>query len=527
MKTIYKNGAVYTGKLPLVEAFAVEDGKFVFAGSSAEADALAAAGDKVVDLGGKFVCSGFNDSHMHLLNYGSSLLKAQLAAHTESLEDMLACLDTFQKEHPRKDGAWLMGRGWNQDYFTDVDRMPNRYDLDRVSTEVPICATRACGHCLVVNSKALELLGVTADTPQPEGGEIGMENGEPDGRFFDNAMEPVYDSIPVPSKEEIKDMIRSACKALNSYGVTSSQSDDYCVYRAVPWQTVNEAYKELERADSGSEVTAAYTMTESQITDQAPTAVSVLDVPEFSGEPYVVLNGNEPDFTDEEKTTESYEHYSDPDSLGRCGVAEANIGQDLMPTEKRGAIGQVKPTGWHTVKYDQVEGKYLYNRCHLIGYQLTGENANEKNLITGTRYLNVEGMLPFENMVADYVKETGNHVLYRVTPIFTGDDLVADGVEMEALSMEDDGEGISFHIFAYNNQPGISINYATGDSTLSESSGTMTDQQEYVMNTSSMKFHLPSCSSVSSIKDENKATYQGPREDLIAEGYEPCGRCNP
>ena len=248
MKTIYKNGAVYTGKLPLVEAFAVEDGKFVFAGSSAEADALAAAGDKVVDLGGKFVCSGFNDSHMHLLNYGSSLLKAQLAAHTESLEDMLACLDTFQKEHPRKDGAWLMGRGWNQDYFTDVDRMPNRYDLDRVSTEVPICATRACGHCLVVNSKALELLGVTADTPQPEGGEIGMENGEPDGRFFDNAMEPVYDSIPVPSKEEIKDMIRSACKALNSYGVTSSQSDDYCVYRAVPWQTVNEAYKELEES---------------------------------------------------------------------------------------------------------------------------------------------------------------------------------------------------------------------------------------------------------------------------------------
>ena len=282
-----------------------------------------------------------------------------------------------------------------------------------------------------------------------------------------------------------------------------------------------------ERADSGSEVTAAYTMTESQITDQAPTAVSVLDVPEFSGEPYVVLNGNEPDFTDEEKTTESYEHYSDLDSLGRCGVAEANIGQDLMPTEKRGAIGQVKPTGWHTVKYDQVEGKYLYNRCHLIGYQLTGENANEKNLITGTRYLNVGGMLPFENMVADYVKETGNHVLYRVTPIFTGDNLVADGVEMEALSMEDDGEGISFHIFAYNNQPGISINYATGDSTLSESSGTMTDQQEYVMNTSSMKFHLPSCSSVSSIKDENKATYQGPREDLIAEGYEPCGRCNP
>ena len=255
--------------------------------------------------------------------------------------------------------------------------------------------------------------------------------------------------------------------------------------------------------------------------------VTVEELPEYDGHPYIAVNENMPDFDEDDLTEDSFEMYSDLDSLGRCGVAEANIGQDLMPTEKRGAIGQVKPTGWHTVKYDQVEGKYLYYRCHLIGYQLTGENANEKNLITGTRYLNVEGMLPFENMVADYVKETGNHVLYRVTPIFTGDDLVADGVEMEALSMEDDGEGISFHIFAYNNQPGISINYATGDSTLSESSGTMTDQQEYVMNTSSMKFHLPSCSSVSSIKDENKATYQGPREDLIAEGYEPCGRCNP
>lgn len=282
-----------------------------------------------------------------------------------------------------------------------------------------------------------------------------------------------------------------------------------------------------ENTNSGSNRATADTMTESRITEQVPTAASALAVPEFSGEPYVVIHDNQPDFTEEEKTTESYEHYSDLDSLGRCGVAEANIGQDLMPTEKRGAIGQVKPTGWHTVKYDQVDGKYLYNRCHLIGYQLTGENANEKNLITGTRYLNVEGMLPFENMVADYIKETGNHVLYRVTPIFTGENLVADGVEMEALSMEDNGEGISFHIFAYNNQPGISINYRTGDSTLSESSGTMTDQQEYVMNTASMKFHLPSCSSVSTNKEENKATYQGPREDLIAEGYEPCGRCNP
>ena len=246
MKTIYKNGAVYTGELPLVQAFAVENGKFIFAGSNAEANTLASDGAEVIDLQGKFVCSGFNDSHMHLLNYGGSLMKAQLAEHTTSLADMVKCLSDFLAEHPCKEGAWLQGRGWNQDYFTDTNRMPNRYDLDKVSTETPICAVRACGHCLVVNSKALEILGVTADTPQPEGGEFGIENGEPDGRFFDNAMDAVYQIIPVPDKEEIKDMLRIACKALNSYGVTSSQTDDYCVYRSVPWQTVNDAYKELE-----------------------------------------------------------------------------------------------------------------------------------------------------------------------------------------------------------------------------------------------------------------------------------------
>lgn len=284
-----------------------------------------------------------------------------------------------------------------------------------------------------------------------------------------------------------------------------------------------------ERADSGSEVTAAYTMTESQITDQAPTAVSVLDVPEFSGEPYVVLNGNEPDFTDEEKTTESYEHYSDPDSLGRCGVAEANIGQDLMPTEKRGAIGQVKPTGWHTVKYDQVEGKYLYNRCHLIGYQLTGENANEKNLITGTRYLNVEGMLPFENMVADYVKETGNHVLYRVTPVFEAEELVARGVQMEAWSVEDEGDGVCFNVYVYNNQPGVEIDYRTGESRAAgaESSAEPAQDETYILNVRSKKFHRPDCASVDSMREENRETFHGSREALIEQGYAPCGSCNP
>ena len=247
MKTIYYNGRVYTGTLPLVQAFAVEGDKFLFAGSDADALALLAEGDEKVDLGGKFVCAGFNDSHMHLLNYGQSLNMAPLFAHTTSLEEMLGCLREFIAVNPGIRGEWVMGRGWNQDYFSDVKRMPTRWDLDKVSSEIPICAVRACGHALVLNSKAIELVGVTAETPQPEGGQIVMENGEPNGIFFDNAMEPVYEAIPAPSKEDLKNMIRSACKALNAYGVTSSQSDDYCVFRTLGWKDINAAYEELER----------------------------------------------------------------------------------------------------------------------------------------------------------------------------------------------------------------------------------------------------------------------------------------
>lgn len=246
MKHIYFNGKVYTGSLPLAEAFAVENGKFIFAGSSKSVLKLAGEGDVCTDLKGRFVCSGFNDSHMHLLGYGNSLCSARLAARTESLADMLQCLKEFYRENPCAEGEWLMGRGWNQDYFTDADRMPDRHDLDQVSEDVPVCAVRACGHCLVVNTKALQLLGITKDTPQPEGGCIGMDEEGPDGRFFDNAMDLVYHAIPVPDKEGIKNRIRLACRALNSYGVTSSQTDDYCMYRDVPWQTVNEAYRELE-----------------------------------------------------------------------------------------------------------------------------------------------------------------------------------------------------------------------------------------------------------------------------------------
>lgn len=293
-------------------------------------------------------------------------------------------------------------------------------------------------------------------------------------------------------------------------------------------------------------------------------AFNAADVPAYSGEPYTAVNNNEPYFTSDNLTTEAFENYSELDALGRCGVAYANVCLETMPTEKRGSISEVKPTGWHSVKYDNVDGKSLYNRCHLIGYQLTAENANQQNLITGTRYLNVDGMLPFENMVADYVKETDNHVLYRVTPIFTGDNLVADGVLMEGYSVEDEGEGICFCVYAYNVQPGITIDYATGDSWLSsekgnsdsssggnsavsqsaadksgtqqaavqtesvkETSAPVSTGTEYILNTNTKKFHYPSCSSVKQMKASNKKEYTGSRDDLIAQGYDPCKKCNP
>ena len=253
-------------------------------------------------------------------------------------------------------------------------------------------------------------------------------------------------------------------------------------------------------------------------------------IPEYAGQAYVVLNDNQPGFTEKEITDKAYEFYSELDALNRCGYTMACIGTEFMPTEDRGNIGQVKPSGWQTVKYDSVDGKYLYNRCHLIGFQLTGENANERNLITGTRYLNIEGMLPFENMVADYIKETGNHVIYRVTPDFRGEELVARGVRMEAISVEDDGEGICFHIYAYNNQPGICIDYATGDSwEASELPPAATQLQEkaYIINTNAKKFHDADCGNGQQTKEENKEIYSGDRQKLIDAGYAPAGCCNP
>ena len=248
MRNIYYNGRVYTGELPLCSAFAVEDGRFTLVGDDETLLASAREGDALTDLSGRFVCAGFNDSHMHLLNFGQSLAAAQLAPHTESLAGMLDYLKSFLAANPPREGQWLTGRGWNQDYFTDVSRMPNRQDLDAVSAEVPIMITRACGHCCVVNSRVLALAGITADTPVPEGGSIGMTDGQPDGRLCDNAMELLEGVLPLPGKEELKQMIRLACQNLNRFGVTSSQTDDYCVFRAIPFETVNAAYRELEES---------------------------------------------------------------------------------------------------------------------------------------------------------------------------------------------------------------------------------------------------------------------------------------
>lgn len=277
-------------------------------------------------------------------------------------------------------------------------------------------------------------------------------------------------------------------------------------------------------------------------TQAATKEFSIKDVPKYSGDASVTINHNKPYFTArEKKNTKTFESYHKLDKLGRCGVAYANVCPETMPTEERGAIGSVKPSGWHTVKYNGiVDGNYLYNRCHLIAYCLTAENANKKNLITGTRYMNTEGMLPYETKVAQYVEQSQNHVLYRVTPAFEGDNLVASGVLMEAYSVEDAGKGISFCVYCYNVQPQITIDYKTGDSKLSKSgsnskkdsstskdSSSSVKKQDYVLNTNTKKFHKPGCASVKQMSAKNKKKVHDTRKNLIHQGYDPCKNCNP
>ncbi len=254
--------------------------------------------------------------------------------------------------------------------------------------------------------------------------------------------------------------------------------------------------------------------------------VDLASIPAFSRDPFVVLNNNQPQFSPNEITTRAFEQYSALDHLGRCGVATACIGRELMPTEERGNISSVKPSGWQSLRFDFVDGKSLYNRCHLIGFQLTGENANEKNLITGTRYLNVEGMLPFENMVADYIKETGHHVMYRVTPLFDGSDLVARGVQMEAYSVEDNGEGICFNVYCYNAQPGVAIDYTDGYAQKSTDAAQLSDESgQYILNINSKKIHKNTCHAAQSIAPSNRQQYTGALNNLLLGGFERAGCC--
>ena len=289
-------------------------------------------------------------------------------------------------------------------------------------------------------------------------------------------------------------------------------------------------------SSSTTETSSSASSTPSFSTEGVALQLSELDVEEYSGSAYAEVNGGVPYFTEEEIVEEAYEEYYPLDELGRATGAAACLSTELMPTEERGDISGVEPTGWSSDVYDFVDGGYLYNRCHLIAYQLTGENANEENLITGTRYMNAGAMLDFENLVADYLESTGNHVMYRVTPVYDGDDLVATGVLMEAWSVEDDGEGVCFCVFVYNVQPGVEIDYATGDNwadgsvgEVDEDDGYAVDENQYtyVLNTSSMKIHYSWCPAVDEMSEDNKLGYNGTVEEAEAMGYEPCGICEP
>lgn len=305
---------------------------------------------------------------------------------------------------------------------------------------------------------------------------------------------------------------------------------------------ISGMYAKYNSGDDPAPETPANNVSETELNTAKVTSVTSSEVtmtggfdlsavPAYSGDEYVVINDNNPFFSESEIVTESYEYYSDLDPLGRCGVTCACVGKDIMPTEKRGNISSVKPTGWHQNRYDFISTKDLYNRCHLIAHSLAGEDANRQNLITGTRYMN-EAMITFEEMVHDYVYEYDTHVMYRVTPVFEGDNLLASGVLMEGFSCEDKGESICFCVYLYNVQPGVVIDYATGenradDESASPVSSEKTELNDYVLNTKSKKFHTPGCSNIKDIKPENIKEITTDRASLVADGYKPCGGCNP
>ncbi len=403
-------------------------------------------------------------------------------------------------------------------------------------------------------------LNLPKSTEQHHTDHISMDQIQNDSFKLESSNQ---DSIEVDAAKENE-------TTTNIESVRENQSTDHNV--ATDSETIatsdSDAYQMSKGEDSNGSGNYNSGSNENAMNTSPAGMVSLSDLPAYNGSSYVAVNQNIPFFTDYDNTTQAFEYYSELDSLGRCGVAYANICREIMPTEERGKIGSVKPSGWQSVRYDIVDGAYLYNRCHLIAYQLAGENANERNLITGTRYLNVEGMLPFENMVADYVKETNHHVLYRVTPIFDGNNLLASGVLMEAKSVEDNGAGILFNVFCYNIQPGIIINYQNGDNSLagnvvmsyenenmqsslqaggqSGQSGNQGNQQTqpaevyiqqtevqtaaaytYVLNSNTKKYHRPDCSSVPTISPKNRIDFNGDINEMIRQGYQPCKKCNP
>lgn len=306
-------------------------------------------------------------------------------------------------------------------------------------------------------------------------------------------------------------------------------------YGKISARIAGEAAIDVEKKETPCPETAETKTPAMQVQDthkpDSHTVSSMLDVPAYNGNPYVEINNNIPSFTDTEKITKDiFETYSELDGKGRCGTAYANICKKLMPDEDRKEISHVEPSGWNNKPYDFIDGGYIYNRCHLIGFQLAGENANEKNLVTGTRYMNVDGMLPFENEVASYVKNTGNHVLYRVTPVYEKDNLVVSGIQMEAYSIEDSGKGVQFNIYCYNVQPGCTINYADGDNWEAGEENNdvaVTDDVKYILNTNSRKFHKTGCRAAEVISGNNKKSCSGTRDALIQDGYSPCGICKP
>lgn len=376
--------------------------------------------------------------------------------------------------------------------------------------------------------------------------------------------------IAAPSSDDAEETTKASFESFEegTAGISEENTTEKSILQGI---LSNENEEEKGNNSAGTKKhTSSVSTTKKKQTIEKVNSISSSSLPVYKNNPYVIVNNNEPAFSSSQKSDKkSFEAYADIDYLGRCGVAFACIGKDIMPTGERGEIGQVKPSGWKTAKYDFVDGKYLYNRCHLIGWQLTGENANNRNLITGTRYMNVQGMLPFENMVDDYIEETGNHVLYRVTPVFKGNELVARGVQIEAYSVEDDGDGICFNVYCFNVQPGVKIDYTTGASALDGKEITTkkpvttkkptttkvattkkptttqkpttqkpTTQKpslpssaqgniSYVANTNTLKFHTPSCRHADDISPENRLETKESRDSLISDGYSPCGVCKP